>query len=76
MVELTRAQQSTLIELYRTHSVLWDNSLSGYKDQIARNKALAKMQATFEAEWGIRLESKLVNATYSHVSVVFNVYRV
>ena len=62
MADLSRAQQSTLIELYRTHSVLWDNSLSGYKDQIARNKALAKIQTAFEAQWGIKLESKFVNS--------------
>ncbi|KAL8607071.1 hypothetical protein ACOMHN_005097 [Nucella lapillus] len=56
MVDLSRAQQSVLIQLYRASCVLYDNTLSRYKDLNCRNKALKAMQAMFLQMTEIRLE--------------------
>ena len=65
MTDLSKAQQSALIELYHAHTVLWDNCQTAYKDQHARNKALVIIQAAFQAQCGIRLESKFLTSRVS-----------
>ncbi|XP_076465710.1 uncharacterized protein LOC143297314 isoform X2 [Babylonia areolata] len=71
MVDLSSAQQSVLIELYRTHSVLWDNTLPGYKDKNCRTKALVEMQEAFLQQTGIRLEMNDLKTKLQSFRTVF-----
>ena len=58
MADLSKKEQSVLIQLYREQSVLWDSSHVAYNDRNARKRALSNIQVAFETACGIKLESK------------------
>ena len=58
MADLSKKEQSVLIQLYREQSVLWDSSHVTYNDRNARKRALLNIQMAFDTTCGIRLESK------------------